>query len=254
MRFLFGDCILDPTRRELLRGGEAIHVEPQVLDLLLHLVRNREQVVSKDDLLAAVAALVVVLEPIPLHGDFKLDAFEQRERVHVAQHFADDGNAVGQARDGPPTQTLNDIRTHDIVEIAFEGAVPIDHHTEMGRADREVRFQVYLTRTHLDRTLERAEALAASHAYEEALEAYRAAAPGVEASGSASLQVRALAGEAWALQDPGHVREAIELLQRARELVEQPEFSDVDRADVLFRLAVCRYKLSSISTATSLLG
>ena len=54
MRFLFGDCILDPTRRELLRGGEAIHVEPRVFDLLLHLIRNREQVVSKDDILAAV--------------------------------------------------------------------------------------------------------------------------------------------------------------------------------------------------------
>jgi TolB-like protein/DNA-binding winged helix-turn-helix (wHTH) protein len=54
MRFLFGDYILDPRRRELSRGGEAIHVEPQVFDLLLHLIRNREQVVSKDDLLAAV--------------------------------------------------------------------------------------------------------------------------------------------------------------------------------------------------------
>ena len=31
-----------------------------------------------------------------------------------------------------------------------------------------------------------------------------------------------------------------------------PEFSDLDRADVLFRLAVCRYKLSSISTAIAL--
>jgi TolB-like protein/DNA-binding winged helix-turn-helix (wHTH) protein len=54
MRFLFGDCILDPTRRELSRGGEPVHVEPQVFDLLLHLIRNREQVVSKDDLLAVV--------------------------------------------------------------------------------------------------------------------------------------------------------------------------------------------------------
>src|SRR5215510_9966011 len=54
MRFLFGDYILDPTRRELTRGGEAIHVEPQVFDVLLHLIRNRERVVSKDDLLAAV--------------------------------------------------------------------------------------------------------------------------------------------------------------------------------------------------------
>ena len=46
--------------------------------------------------------------------------------------------------------------------------------------------------------------------------------------------------------------EAIELLQRARELAERAEFSDVERADVLFRLAVCRYKLSSISTAIAL--
>ena len=44
----------------------------------------------------------------------------------------------------------------------------------------------------------------------------------------------------------------MELLVRARELVERPEFSDVDRADVLFRLGVCRYKLSSISTAVAL--
>ncbi len=54
MRILFGDYTLDPTRRELSRGGEAIHVEPQVFDLLLHLVCNRERVVSRDDLLATV--------------------------------------------------------------------------------------------------------------------------------------------------------------------------------------------------------
>jgi TolB-like protein/cytochrome c-type biogenesis protein CcmH/NrfG len=54
MRFLFGDCALDPTRRELWRGGEAIHVEPQVFDLLLHLVRNRDRVISKDEMLATV--------------------------------------------------------------------------------------------------------------------------------------------------------------------------------------------------------
>jgi DNA-binding winged helix-turn-helix (wHTH) protein/tetratricopeptide (TPR) repeat protein len=54
MRFLFGDYTLDPARRELSRGSAAIHVEPQVFDLLLHLVCNRERVVSRDDLLAAV--------------------------------------------------------------------------------------------------------------------------------------------------------------------------------------------------------
>ena len=51
----------------------------------------------------------------------------------------------------------------------------------------------------------------------------------------------------------GGVSEALELLSRARDIAENPEFSDVDRAAVLFRLGVCRYHLSSISTAVSLL-
>ncbi len=54
MRFHFGDCVLDADRRELRRAGEPVAVEPQVFDLLLLLVRERERVVSKDDLLAAV--------------------------------------------------------------------------------------------------------------------------------------------------------------------------------------------------------
>jgi DNA-binding winged helix-turn-helix (wHTH) protein len=54
VRFIFGDYVLDPDRRELTRGSEAIAVGPQVFDLLLHLVRNREHVVSKDELLDVV--------------------------------------------------------------------------------------------------------------------------------------------------------------------------------------------------------
>ena len=50
----------------------------------------------------------------------------------------------------------------------------------------------------------------------------------------------------------GEVRPAIELLVRAQTLTEGPSFSDIDRAEVLYRLAVCRYKLSSISTALAL--
>ena len=49
------------------------------------------------------------------------------------------------------------------------------------------------------------------------------------------------------------MREAVELLQVARELAEGPQFSDVDRADILFRLGVCRYKLSSVATAVGAL-
>jgi len=107
-------------------------------------------------------------------------------------------------------------------------------------------------RTKVEAALARAEALSEAHRYEEGIEAFRETRPSVEGTGALALELRALAGEAWALQESGDVRAATELLQRARELAERAEFSDVDRADVLFRLAVCRYKLSSISTAIGL--
>ena len=54
LRYLFEDCALDTDRRELRRGTAPVAVEPQVFDLLVHLIRNRDRVVSKDDLLASV--------------------------------------------------------------------------------------------------------------------------------------------------------------------------------------------------------
>src|SRR6478609_4933799 len=54
MIFHFTDHLLDTERRELRRGAEPVAIEPQVLDLLIHLLENRERVVSKDDLIASV--------------------------------------------------------------------------------------------------------------------------------------------------------------------------------------------------------
>lgn len=54
MRYVFEDYTLDTDRRELRRGTGLIAVEPQVFDLLVYLVRNRERVVSRDDLIDAV--------------------------------------------------------------------------------------------------------------------------------------------------------------------------------------------------------
>jgi TolB-like protein len=54
MLLVFGDCVLDPERRELKRASAPASIGPQVFDLLLHLIQNRARVVSKDDLLAAV--------------------------------------------------------------------------------------------------------------------------------------------------------------------------------------------------------
>jgi DNA-binding response OmpR family regulator len=54
VEFAFGDHVLDVDRRELRHRGEPIALEPQVFDLLAYLVRNRERVVSKDDLLQVI--------------------------------------------------------------------------------------------------------------------------------------------------------------------------------------------------------
>ena len=52
--YRFDDFVLDPKRRELRREDGLVAVEPQVFDLLEFLIRGRERVVSRDDLLAAV--------------------------------------------------------------------------------------------------------------------------------------------------------------------------------------------------------
>jgi TolB-like protein len=54
LRYLFADCALDTDRRELRRGTTLVAVEPQVFDLLAHLIRHRDRVISKDELLASI--------------------------------------------------------------------------------------------------------------------------------------------------------------------------------------------------------
>ena len=54
MRFLFEDYALDTDLRELQRGAAVVSVTPQVFDLLDYLIRNRERVVGKDELIEAV--------------------------------------------------------------------------------------------------------------------------------------------------------------------------------------------------------
>ena len=54
MRYSFGDLVLDTERFLLERGGEPQHVQPQVFDVLSHLVANRSRVVPKTELLDTV--------------------------------------------------------------------------------------------------------------------------------------------------------------------------------------------------------
>ena len=54
MQVWFGDYALDTDRRELTRADQRVSVGPQVFDLLVYLVQNRERVVSKADLFESV--------------------------------------------------------------------------------------------------------------------------------------------------------------------------------------------------------
>jgi DNA-binding winged helix-turn-helix (wHTH) protein/pimeloyl-ACP methyl ester carboxylesterase len=54
MTFVFGNCEIHCHPREVRRAGTVVHVEPQVFDVLVHLVRNRERVVSKEELIRTV--------------------------------------------------------------------------------------------------------------------------------------------------------------------------------------------------------
>jgi tetratricopeptide (TPR) repeat protein len=107
-------------------------------------------------------------------------------------------------------------------------------------------------RGRVDASLARAEALLEARRNDEALEEFESIRSDVLATGMQELESRALSGEATVRMRRGEVREAIALLERARALCEAASFSDVERADVLFRLGVARYKLNSIQTAIGL--
>jgi tetratricopeptide (TPR) repeat protein len=97
----------------------------------------------------------------------------------------------------------------------------------------------------------RAEAAVEGQRFDEAL----AALDGLQYSPEAQeLEFRARLAEGWARMSLGELRPALDVLTRARELAEQTCFSDVERADVLYHMGVCRYKLTSINTSQNLLS
>jgi TolB-like protein len=125
MRYVFGNCRLDSALRELRRDGETIHVEPQVFDLILHLVRNRDSVVSQDDLFETLWQGRIVSE----------STF--RSRINAARSaLGDSGKRQGLIR----TLPRRGFRfVGDVVEEACEsGAVPVVKGSE---ADAEPRTE-----------------------------------------------------------------------------------------------------------------
>ena len=119
MKFNFDKHILDTDLRELRRGGEMVPMQPQVFDLLVHLLKHRDRVVSRDDLIALVWGGRIV-------SDSTLDS-----RINAARNAIDDNGKE---------QRL--IRTIPRKGIRFVGAVngkcdqqakPPAQHSELAR-------------------------------------------------------------------------------------------------------------------------
>src|SRR5262245_21748683 len=104
-----------------------------------------------------------------------------------------------------------------------------------------------------DAMLARAAALSEQYEFAAAAPQFAEVRTAARAAGAKDLELRALSGEGWARLQEGQLKEAAALLTQARTLSEDPRFSDIERAEVLFRLGACRYQLSSISTAVGLL-
>ena len=107
-------------------------------------------------------------------------------------------------------------------------------------------------RGRLEGALARAEALYEAGEDADAASAFELLVPAARATGSPELQVRALVGTGLAKMRLSDHRAALELLGDARALTESGSFSDVERADVLFRLGACRYQLNSTQSAIAL--
>lgn len=107
-------------------------------------------------------------------------------------------------------------------------------------------------RERVESAVARAEAALQGHDYAETITLLTGVSGALPADAAPDLELRALLAESWARMYVGEMREALPLLARAREIVEDPSFSDVDRAEVLFRLGCCRYRLTSVATAMAL--
>lgn len=116
MQFVFADHVLDTDRRELRRGTENISVEPQVLDLLICLVENRNRVVTKDDLIASV-----------WRGRIVSDA-TMTSRVHAARKaVGDDGQGQKLIRtiSRKGLRFVGDVRIHAASDRAAAANAPL---------------------------------------------------------------------------------------------------------------------------------
>jgi tetratricopeptide (TPR) repeat protein len=99
--------------------------------------------------------------------------------------------------------------------------------------------------------ISQAEAAVAAREFDQALGCLERAGP-LSHDADPGLALRGLLAGATARSELGRIKEALALLEYAQDLVESEHFTEVDRANVLFHMGQCRYRLASIPTAVTL--
>ncbi len=135
--YRFARFSLDLDRCELRCGGELVPVEPQVFRLLVHLIENREHVVSKDELIDAVWRGRIVSDAtlssrISAARHAVGDSGEAQTMIRtihrlgfrfVAEVYTEYDNGeserAGAERDDLPAQEIGFCRASDGVRIAY---------------------------------------------------------------------------------------------------------------------------------------
>ena len=83
MTLQFGEFHFDPASRQLLRGGEEVHLPPRLFKLLQVLLEKRPQAVSKDDLMKSIWPDVAIEE-----GNLKTIVSQLRDALGDADRTA----------------------------------------------------------------------------------------------------------------------------------------------------------------------
>ena len=158
------------------------------------------------------------------------------------------------ARGLTQTELAGDRFSKQYVSEIERGATRPTAQTLAWLAERLGVERHYLESGLTSKEYERAEAMVArgeaavdAHEYREAIDTLSGSSDAPLAA--PELELRALRAEAWARMYLGDLDVALGGLQRAREIVATASFTDIDRADVLLRLACCRCTLSSTATA-----
>ena len=127
VQYQFKDFVLDPDRRELACGSGAIVIGPQVFDLLIYLVQNRERVVTKDNLIDVVWGGRIVSEStLTSHinavrksiGDTGEDQRLVRTLARKGYRFVGDVREIPSARETPTLAQQTPASVREVPEAA----------------------------------------------------------------------------------------------------------------------------------------